>query len=192
MVKTIGIITPGGDAPGMNAAIRAVVRSAIFHGRKVIGIERGWEGLIRGEIFEMDLKSVGGIINHGGTILKTKRCPDFKKKAFRKVAISNLRRSGIDGLIVIGGDGSMRAASLLSKESGIPVIHLPASIDNDIPYTDDTIGFDTAVNTALDAIDKIRDTASSHERVFVVEVMGREAGPRPPRSVGPPVPGARP
>ena len=176
MIKTIGIITPGGDAPGMNVAIRSVVRSAIFKGLKVIGIERGFDGLIHGEIREMDLGSVSGIIGRGGTILKTIRCKEFKKKNIRKIAIRNLRRAKIDALVLIGGDGSMRAGALLARESKIPIMHIPASIDNDIPYTDDTIGFDTAVNTALQAIDKIRDTASSHERVFVIEVMGREAG----------------
>jgi len=176
MLKTIGIITPGGDAPGMNPAIRAVVRSAIFHGLKVIGIERGLEGLIEGEMRAMNLKSVSGIINRGGTILKTIRCKRYKLKKNREKAIKNMKIAGIQGLVVIGGDGSMRAAWETSKESGIPVIHIPASIDNDIPYTDDTIGFDTAVNTALDAIDKIRDTASSHERVFIVEIMGRHSG----------------
>ncbi len=176
MIKTIGVVTPGGDAPGMNAAIRAVVRSAIFHGLKVIGVERGFEGLIRGEMREMDLKSVSGIISRGGTILKTIRCNDFKKKNYRKISIKNIGHAGIDGLVVIGGDGSLKGAASLARESNIPVIHIPASIDNDIPYTDDTIGFDTAVNTALDAIDKIRDTASSHERIFVVEVMGRHSG----------------
>jgi 6-phosphofructokinase 1 len=176
MIKVIGVMTPGGDAPGMNAAIRAVVRSAIFQGLKVIGVERGFEGLIRGEMREMGLGSVSGIISHGGTILKTIRSNNFRRKSSRRIAARNLKLAKIDGLVVIGGDGSMRAASILSKESGVRVVHIPASIDNDIPYTDDTVGFDTAVNTALDAIDKIRDTASSHERVFVVEVMGRDAG----------------
>lgn len=176
MIKTIGVVTPGGDAPGMNAAIRAVVRSAIFHGLKVIGVERGFEGLIHGEMREMDLKSVSGIISRGGTILRTIRCNDFKKKNYRKIAIKNINQARIDGLIVIGGDGSLKGAASLAGESIVPAIHIPATIDNDIPYTDDTIGFDTAVNTALDAIDKIRDTASSHERIFVVEVMGRHSG----------------
>jgi 6-phosphofructokinase 1 len=176
MLKTIGVVTPGGDAPGMNTAIRAVVRSAIYHGLKVVGIERGYDGLIHGELKEMKLSSVSGIISRGGTILRTNRCKEFKNKSARAEGIRYLKEFGVDGLVVIGGDGSLRGASVLAKESGLPIIHVPASIDNDIPYTDETIGFDTAVNTALDAIDKIRDTAFSHERIFVVEVMGRESG----------------
>lgn len=175
-IRTIGVITPGGDAPGMNTAIRAVVRTAIFNGLKVFGIERGWTGLHEGELFDMELGTVGGIINRGGTILHTHRCPDFTKKKYRKEAFEVLKAFGIDGLVVIGGDGSLRASYILYREFGIPIINVPASIDNDICGTDYTIGFDTAVNTALDAIDKIRDTATSHERVFVIEVMGRESG----------------
>jgi len=176
MIRTIALVTPGGDAPGMNPAIRAVVRYAIFHGLKVKGIEHGFEGLIHGDIIEMGLKSVSGIINRGGTILKTIRSRDFEKKRNRLIAYENLKREHVDALVVIGGDGSLRGASVIAKETSLPVIHIPASIDNDIPCTEETIGFDTAVNTALDAIDKIRDTASSHERIFIVEVMGREAG----------------
>jgi 6-phosphofructokinase 1 len=176
MIKTIALVTSGGDAPGMNPAIRAVVRYAIFYGLKVKGVEHGFEGLIHGDITDMGLKSVSGIINRGGTILKTIRSRDFEKKSNRTIAYENLKREGIDGLIVIGGDGSLRGASVIAKEAGVPVIHIPASIDNDIPCTEETIGFDTAVNTALDAIDKIRDTASSHERMFIVEVMGRDSG----------------
>ena len=176
MIKTIGVITPGGDAPGMNPAIRAVVRYAIFNGLRVKGIEHGFEGLIHGDIREMNLKSVSGIINRGGTILKTIRSRDFEKKMNREISYENLKRENIDGLVVIGGDGSLRGASVIAVEAKIPVVHIPASIDNDIPCTEETIGFDTAVNTALDAIDKIRDTASSHERIFIVEVMGRDTG----------------
>lgn len=174
--KNIGVVTPGGDAPGMNTAVRAVVRTSISYGVNVFGIQRGWKGLIEGEIIDLNLKSVSGIINRGGTILHTHRCPEFKEKKNRKRAYENLKAFNIDGLVVIGGDGSLRAAYQLYKEYGFPVINIPASIDNDIYGTDYSIGFDTAVNTALDAIDKIRDTATSHERIFIVEVMGRNSG----------------
>lgn len=176
MIRNIGVITPGGDAPGMNSAIRAIVRTAIFNGLKVFGIERGWQGLIEGKILDLEPQSVSGIINRGGTILHTHRCPEFKQKTIRRKAVENLRAFNIDGLVVIGGDGSLRASHELYKEFGIPIINVPASIDNDIYGTDYSIGFDTAVNTALEAIDKIRDTATSHERVFVIEVMGRDNG----------------
>jgi 6-phosphofructokinase 1 len=175
-IKTIGVITPGGDAPGMNCAIRAIVRTALFNKLKVCGIERGWQGMIDGRVRNLELQSVGGIINRGGTILHTHRCPQFKQKAARKKAVETLAAFGINGLVVIGGDGSIRASYALYKEFGIPIINVPASIDNDIYGTDYSIGFDTAVNTALEAIDKIRDTAAAHERVFVVEVMGRNNG----------------
>jgi 6-phosphofructokinase 1 len=175
-IKSIGVVTPGGDAPGMNTAIRAVVRTAIYHGLKVWGIERGWYGLINGLIQEMGPKSVSGIVNKGGTVLHTRRTPEFREKKNRKIAYNELKLREIDGLIVIGGDGSMGAAHTLSKEFGVPVNVIPATIDNDIPCTDYTIGFDSAVNTALEAIDKIRDTATSHERLFLVEVMGRHNG----------------
>lgn len=175
-IKTIAVVTPGGDAPGMNTAIRAVVRAAIFNNLKVYGIERGWRGLIDGELREMTLKSVGGIINRGGTILHTVRYPEFMQKEVRKKAFEKLKAYGIDGLVVIGGDGSLRAAYQFYKEHNLPIINIPASIDNDIYGTDYSIGFDTAVNTALDAVDKIRDTATSHERLFIIEVMGREKG----------------
>ncbi|HTY13211.1 MAG TPA: 6-phosphofructokinase [Candidatus Omnitrophota bacterium] len=175
-MKTIAIVTPGGDAPGMNTAIRAVVRTAIFNGLKVYGIERGWQGLVEGKIKDMELQTVGGIINRGGTILHTHRCPEFKQKEVRKKAFDNLQAFNIHGLVVIGGDGSLNAANALVKEFNFPIVNIPASIDNDIYGTDYSIGFDTAVNTALDAIDKIRDTATSHERVFVIEVMGRNNG----------------
>ena len=175
-LKNIAIVTPGGDAPGMNTAVRAVVRSAIYRGLNIFGIHHGWKGLIDGEISELQLKSVSGIINRGGTILHTHRCPEFKEKPTRKKAYENLKAFNIDGMIVIGGDGSLKAASIIYKELGLPIINIPASIDNDIYGTDYSIGFDTAVNTAVEAIDKIRDTATSHERVFVVEVMGRNNG----------------
>lgn len=175
-IKSIAVVTPGGDAPGMNTAIRAVVRTAIYNGLKVFGIEKGWLGLIEAKIRDLELQSVGGILNRGGTILHTHRCPEFKQKEVRKKAFENLRAFNVDGLVVIGGDGSLRASNELVKEFGFPIINIPASIDNDIYGTDYSIGFDTAVNTALEAIDKIRDTATSHERVFVIEVMGRNNG----------------
>jgi 6-phosphofructokinase 1 len=176
MIKTIGVVTPGGDAPGMNTAIRSVVRTAIYHGLRVMAIERGYAGLIGGDIHPMDLKSVSGIVNRGGTILHTVRCPEFRKKSFRKIAARQIKDHGIDALVIIGGNGSLGGAHELSKEYGVISMVVPASIDNDIPCTDATIGFDTAVNTALDAIDKIRDTAASHERIFIIEVMGRDNG----------------
>ncbi|MFA6549654.1 MAG: 6-phosphofructokinase [Candidatus Margulisiibacteriota bacterium] len=175
-VKNIAVVTPGGDAPGMNTAIRAVVRTAIFSGLKVYGIEKGWLGLIEGKIRNMELQSVGGIINRGGTILHTHRCPEFNQKQTRAAAYENLKAYNIDGMVVIGGDGSLKASHIIHQETGTPIINIPASIDNDIYGTDYSIGFDTAVNTALEAIDKIRDTATSHERVFVIEVMGRNNG----------------
>jgi 6-phosphofructokinase 1 len=176
MIKTIGVVTSGGDAPGMNTAIRSVVRTAIFHGLRVMGIDRGYAGLIGGDISPMDLKSVSGIVNKGGTKLHTVRCPEFRKKSFRKIAARQLKDHGIDALVVIGGNGSLGGAYDMQKEFGTISMVVPASIDNDIPCTDSTIGFDTAVNTALDAIDKIRDTAASHERIFIIEVMGRDNG----------------
>lgn len=175
-IDAIAILTPGGDAPGMNTAIRAVVRTAIYHKIKVFGIKKGWHGLITGQIEQLSLNSVSGIINHGGTILHTQRCPEFREKHFRNIAYKNLREYGIDGLVVIGGDGSLAAANQVAKESEFLMTHIPASIDNDISCTDFTIGFDTAVNTAVESIDKIRDTATSHDRIFVVEVMGRKHG----------------
>ncbi|MDD3925439.1 MAG: 6-phosphofructokinase [bacterium] len=175
-MKHIGLLTSGGDAPGMNAAIRAVVRSAIYNGLKVTGIERGYAGLLCEELRPMDLASVGGIINRGGTILQSSRSPEFRTSEGQKKAVDILKRNGIDGLIVIGGDGSFHGADVLYREWGVPTVGIPGSIDNDIACTDYSIGFDTAVNTALDIIDKLRDTADSHERIFVVEVMGREKG----------------
>lgn len=174
-MKTIGVLTSGGDAPGMNAAIRAVVRSGIANGIRVMGINRGYSGLINGEISEMTRHSVSDIIHKGGTILKTARSEEFKTEEGRKKAAKVLEVFGIDGLVVIGGDGSLRGAQLLSK-LGVSTIGLPGTIDNDLAYTQYTIGFDTAQNTVLDAINKIRDTSSSHQRVSIVEVMGRDCG----------------
>ncbi len=175
-IHSIGVLTSGGDAPGMNAAVRAVVRYAIANGAEVHGIMRGYSGLLEGEIEPMRLSSVGNIIQRGGTILKTDRCPLFLKKSARKEAAQILVRKGIEGLVVIGGDGSFTGASLLEKETGFQTIGVPGTIDNDIACTEDTIGFDTAVNTAVEAIDRIRDTASSHGRLFLMEVMGRNSG----------------
>ncbi|WP_124726922.1 6-phosphofructokinase [Staphylospora marina] len=174
-MKRIAVLTSGGDAPGMNAAIRAVVRSGHYHGLEVYGVYRGYSGLIEGNIHRLDLGSVGDIIHRGGTILQSARCEEFKTEEGRKRAIGHLRAHGIDGVVVIGGDGSFRGALKLC-EAGIPAIGVPGTIDNDIPGTDFTIGFDTAVNTVIDCIDKIRDTATSHDRTFVIEVMGRDAG----------------
>lgn len=174
-VKTIGVLTSGGDAPGMNAAIRSVVRTAIFNGMKVIGIRRGYNGLLNGDMFEMNLRSVSDIIQRGGTILYTARCLEFKEPAGVEKAKNICIESGIDGLVVIGGDGSYRGARDLSN-LGIPCVGIPGTIDNDISSTDYTIGYDTAMNTAVEMVDKIRDTAQSHDRCSVVEVMGRHAG----------------
>jgi 6-phosphofructokinase 1 len=172
----IGVITSGGDAPGMNAAIRAIVRFAIPHSLEIVGIERGYAGLLTGQTTSLDLRSVGRIIHLGGTILKTSRCPEFRTEEGVQQGSEMLQKKKIDGLIVIGGNGSFKGAYELNECSGIPIIGIPATIDNDVAGTDETIGFDTAVNTAVTAIDKIRDTALSHERVFVVEVMGRDRG----------------
>ncbi len=174
-VKRIAVLTSGGDAPGMNAAIRAVVRKGLYHGLEVFGVYRGYSGLMNGEIKQMTLGSVGDIIQRGGTILYTARAEEFKTEEGQKKAIENLKKYKIDALVVIGGDGSFRGAGKLT-EQGYPTIGIPGTIDNDIPMTDFTIGFDTAVNTVTNAIDKIRDTATSHERTYVIEVMGRDAG----------------
>ena len=174
-MKTIGILTSGGDAPGMNAAIRAVVRSAIYYGCKVYGINRGYKGLIEEDIQEMNLSSVGDIIHRGGTILKSSRCEEFKTEEGRAIGVKVLKKYGIDCLVVIGGDGSFKGAQKLS-DLGFPAIGIPGTIDNDLAYTDYTIGFDTTQNTIIDAIGKIRDTSSSHERVNIIEVMGRHCG----------------
>lgn len=174
-MKKIAVLTSGGDAPGMNAAIRAVVRTAIHHGIEVMGVQRGYAGLINGELFPMNRSSVSDIIGRGGTILRTARCLEFKQEEVREEAAKLLADQGIDALVVIGGDGSFTGAKLLSK-LGVKTIGLPGTIDNDLTYTDYTIGFDTALNTVIDAIDKIRDTSTSHERVSIVEVMGRDCG----------------
>ncbi|MGN1134180.1 MAG: 6-phosphofructokinase [Oscillospiraceae bacterium] len=175
MSKTIGVLTSGGDAPGMNAAVRAVTRAALKKGLKVLGIERGYNGLINGEVHEMGARSVSGIIQRGGTCLYTARCPEFREPAGVQKAKENCIKMGLDGIVVIGGDGSFRGAADLSR-AGIPCIGLPGTIDNDIACTEYTIGYDTAMNTAMEMIDKIRDTAQSHDRCSVVEVMGRNAG----------------
>lgn len=174
-IKTIGVLTSGGDAPGMNAAIRAVVRKSIANGMTVKGIQRGYSGLLNEEIIEMDKRSVSDIIQRGGTILGTARCEEMRTEEGQKKAADICRRHGIDGLVVIGGDGSYRGALALSR-LGINAVGLPGTIDLDIACTDYTIGFDTAINTAMQAIDKVRDTSSSHERCSIIEVMGRNAG----------------
>ncbi|WHH60467.1 6-phosphofructokinase [Petroclostridium sp. X23] len=174
-IKTIGVLTSGGDAPGMNAAIRAVVRTGIHHGLKVMGIRKGYNGLISGDIFEMNLRSVSDILHRGGTILHTARSKEFATEAGMQKAVTISRIFGIDGVIVIGGDGSFRGARDLSN-LGVPTVGIPGTIDNDIACSEYTIGFDTALNTVKDAIDKIRDTATSHERCSVIEVMGAQAG----------------
>lgn len=174
-IKTIGVLTSGGDAPGMNAAIRAVVRTALNKGLKVKGIQKGYNGLINDEVIDMDKKSVSDIIQRGGTILYTARCLEFMTADGQKKAAEVCKKHGIDGIVVIGGDGSFRGAQKLA-ENGVNTIGLPGTIDLDIACTDYTIGFDTAVNTAMEAIDKIRDTSTSHERCSVIEVMGRDAG----------------
>lgn len=174
-VKSIAVLTSGGDSQGMNAAVRAVVRSALFHGLEVYAVQRGYAGLINDDIRQMDLRSVGDIIQRGGTILQTARCKEFLTPEGQQTGADNLRRRGIDGLVVIGGDGSYQGANKLSK-LGIKTMGLPGTIDNDIPFTDYTIGFDTAVSIVVDAINKLRDTMSSHERSSIVEVMGRHCG----------------
>lgn len=175
-VTKIGVLTSGGDSPGMNAAIRAVVRTGNYYGLEVFGIMRGYSGIIENDIIPMHSRSVANIIQRGGTILKTARCKDFFQPEGRQKAYQNLKKLGIDGLVIIGGDGSFRGADIFSREFDIPCIGLPGTIDKDIAGTDFTIGFDTAVNTAVDAIDKIRDTADAHDRLFIIEVMGRDAG----------------
>lgn len=173
--KTIGILTSGGDAPGMNAAVRSVVRTAINKGMRVYGVYHGYAGLIKGELFEMDMRSVSNIIHRGGTMLYTARCPEFREEAGVMKAKETCEKYGIDGMVVIGGDGSFRGAADLSRH-GIPCVGLPGTIDNDIACTDYTIGYDTAMNTVVEMVDKIRDTCQSHDRCSVVEVMGRRAG----------------
>jgi 6-phosphofructokinase 1 len=175
-VNKIAVLTSGGDAPGMNAAIRAVVRTGVHYGIEVFGVSRGYNGMIDDDIFPMESKSVANIIQRGGTILKTARSAAFFEPAGRKIAYENLKKRGINGMVVIGGDGSFKGAQKFSNEFDIPCIGIPGTIDKDIAGSDFTIGFDTAVNTAVEAIDKIRDTADAHDRLFVVEVMGRDAG----------------
>ncbi len=175
-IKNIGVLTSGGDAPGMNAAIRAVVRAAIYYDLKVTGVLRGFEGLVHGDFIEMDRKSVANIIQRGGTILKTARSDAFRTPEGREQAYQQLLKHNIDGLVVIGGDGTFTGANLFASEFNFPIVGLPGTIDNDLQGTDFTIGYDTAINTVVNAVDKIRDTAESHDRVFIVEVMGRDSG----------------
>ncbi len=175
-INNIGVFTSGGDSPGMNAALRAVVRTAIYHGKNVFAIKCGYEGMINGDIEQLNSRSVSNIIQTGGTIIKTARSERFRDPQGRKQAFENLQKFGIDGLIAIGGDGTFHGCVALYNEFKVSIIGIPATIDNDIYGTDFTIGYDTAVNTALDAIDKIRDTAQSHNRFFIIEVMGRDAG----------------
>ncbi|WP_140937080.1 6-phosphofructokinase [Sphingobacterium lumbrici] len=175
-IKNIAVLTSGGDAPGMNAGIRAVVRTGIYHGLNIFGIRRGYDGLVNGEIIPMDAKSVANIIQRGGTVLKTARSEEFRTYEGRKQAYENIKKLDIDALVVIGGDGTFTGASKFIEEFDIPIMGMPGTIDNDLAGTDFTIGYDTAINTVVDAVDKIRDTAESHDRLFVVEVMGRDSG----------------
>lgn len=175
-LKCIGVLTSGGDAPGMNAAIRSVTRAAIYNGIKVKAIYHGYKGLITGEIHEFQTQDVSNIIQHGGTILKSARCTEFKTPEGRAQAYETMQREGIDALVVIGGDGTFTGARVFAQEFNVPIIGIPGTIDNDLWGTDSTIGYDTALNTIMQCVDKIRDTATSHERLFFVEVMGRDAG----------------
>ncbi|GGF16614.1 6-phosphofructokinase [Echinicola rosea] len=175
-ITKIGVLTSGGDAPGMNAAIRAVVRCAFYYNLEVFGIYRGYEGMIQNDIRQLDSSDIAYVLERGGTFLKSARSAEFRTPEGRKKAYENLQKHGINGLVVIGGDGSLTGAHLFYKEFGIPAIGLPGTIDNDLSGTDNTIGFDTACNTAIESIDKIRDTATSHDRLFFVEVMGRDSG----------------
>ncbi len=175
-MKRIGVLTSGGDAPGMNACLRAVVRTAIYHNLEVVGIYRGYEGMIDGDFLKMDRHSVSNIIQRGGTILKTSRSPRFRTEEGRQTAYNRLKEAGVEGLVVIGGDGSYAGAQAFYHQTKMPIVGVPGTIDNDLYGTDYTIGYDTALNTAVDAIDKIRNTADSHNRLFIVEVMGRDAG----------------
>lgn len=174
--KKIGVLTSGGDAPGMNAAIRAVVRTCAYYNIESVGVYRGFQGLIEGDFKELDARSVKNMINRGGTFLKSARCKDFMTAEGRKKAFDNLKKENIDSLVVIGGDGSFAGASVFGEEFDFPIVGIPGTIDNDINGTDYTIGYDTALNTVVEAIDKVRDTASSHNRLFLIEVMGRDAG----------------
>lgn len=175
-IKCIGVLTSGGDSPGMNAAIRSVTRAAIFNGIRVKAIYRGYKGLITNEIVEFQTQNVSNIIQQGGTILKSARCAEFRTPEGRKTAFDNMVAQEIDALVVIGGDGTLTGARIFAQEYNVPIVGLPGTIDNDLYGTDSTIGYDTALNTIIDAVDKIRDTASSHERLFFIEVMGRDAG----------------
>lgn len=175
-IKCIGILTSGGDAPGMNAAIRAVTRSAIYNGLQVKGIYRGYKGLVTNEIKDFKSEDVSNIVQRGGTILKTARCKEFMTPEGRKIAYDNMKAHGIDALVIIGGDGSLTGARIFAEEYDVTCIGLPGTIDNDLFGTDTTIGYDTALNTIMECVDKIRDTATSHERLFFIEVMGRDAG----------------
>jgi 6-phosphofructokinase 1 len=175
-IKNIGLFTSGGDSPGMNAAIRAVVRTAIYYDIDVTGIRRGYEGMIKGDLFPMDRKSVANIIQRGGTILKTARSEQFRTPEGRKLAYEQLKKHNVDALVAIGGDGTFTGARIFGQEFDMPIVGLPGTIDNDLCGTDFTIGYDTAINTVIDAVDKIRDTAESHDRLFIVEVMGRDSG----------------
>ncbi|MFO8000319.1 MAG: 6-phosphofructokinase [Marinilabilia sp.] len=175
-INSIGVLTSGGDAPGMNAAIRAVVRGAVYNGLRVFGIKRGYQGMVEDDIEEMQSRSVSNIIHSGGTILKSARSKDFRTEEGRKKAFTNLQRQGIDALVVIGGDGTFTGARIFGEEFGLPVAGVPGTIDNDLFGTDYTIGYDTALNTVVEAVDKIRDTATAHNRLFFIEVMGRDAG----------------
>lgn len=175
-MKKIGVLTSGGDAPGMNACVRAVVRYAIYNGLTVYGIERGYSGLINNHMVEMNKRSVSDIIQRGGTILKTARCPEFKEDKYMQIAVDNMEAYGIEGLVVIGGDGSYRGALDLYNKFGVKAIGIPGTIDNDLAYTDYTLGFDTSVNTVVSAINNLRDTMTSHDRVCIIEVMGRKCG----------------
>lgn len=175
-MQRVALLTSGGDAPGMNPCIRAVVRKAVYHGLEVIGIKRGFAGFMEGDMEPMNVNSVGDIIHRGGTVLRTARSEQFLTPEGRAKANNNAKRFGIQGLVVIGGDGSFRGARAFHQEHNLPVMGVPATIDNDIPGTEQTIGFDTAINTAIEAINKIRDTAASHERAFIIEVMGRSSG----------------
>lgn len=175
-IKNIGVFTSGGDAPGMNAAIRAVVRTALYYELEVTGIRRGYEGMINGDMFPMNRKSVSNIIQRGGTILKTARSDQFRTPEGRQKAFEHLKSNGVDALVGIGGDGTFTGARIFGNEFDIPIVGLPGTIDNDMVGTDFTIGYDTAINTVIDAVDNIRDTAESHDRLFIVEVMGRDSG----------------
>jgi len=175
-IKNIGLFTSGGDSPGMNAAIRAVVRTAIYYGLEVTGIRRGYDGMIKGDMFPMNRKSVSNIIQRGGTILKTARSEHFKTTEGRQLAYEQLKKNKVDALVAIGGDGTFTGAKIFGQEFDFPILGLPGTIDNDLFGTDFTIGYDTAINTVIEAVDKIRDTAESHDRLFIIEVMGRDSG----------------